>query len=179
MFVPKERSQILRWRPSLPSGIPHATTQDDIYEGFFIPANTAVLTNIWGINHDPEEFDNPEVFDPTRFLRHPRGSKTSGGESSNTLSGRPVWTFGGGRRVCVGQDMAMQSLLLAMAKVVWCFDTEAASPEGVDTGINAFHGGMLLGPNPFKARFRVRGEDRKCIIEREWEKADTYLKGFE
>ncbi|KAI3330392.1 cytochrome P450 [Ustulina deusta] len=171
--------EVLRWRPSIPSGIPHATTQDDIYEGFFIPANTAVLTNIWGINHDPEEFDNPEEFDPTRFLRHPRGSKTNGGESSNTLSGRPVWTFGGGRRVCVGQDMAMQSLLLAMAKVVWCFDIEAASSEGVDTGINAFHGGMLLGPNPFQARFRVRGEDRKCIIEREWEKADTYLKGFE
>ncbi|TGJ80841.1 hypothetical protein E0Z10_g7912 [Xylaria hypoxylon] len=171
--------EILRWRPSLPSGIPHATTQDDTYEGLFIPANTAVLVNIWGINHDPEEFENPEVFDPTRFLRHPSGSKRSQGEYSNTPLGRPVWTFGGGRRVCVGQHMAQKSLLLTMAKVVWCFDIEAVSAGAVDTSVDAFHGGLLMGPKPWQASFRVRGEDRKSIIEREWEKADAYLKGFE
>ncbi|GAW24210.1 hypothetical protein ANO14919_137920 [Xylariales sp. No.14919] len=171
--------EVLRWRPGFASGIPHATTQDDMYEGSFIPANTAVLVNIWGINHDPEVFENPEVFDPTRFLRHPSDSQRSRGEDSKTLPGRRVWSFGGGRRACVGQDMAQKSLLLTTAKVVWCFDIEAASPDKIDTSVDGFQGGMLMGPKPWEARFRVRGEDRKCIIEREWEKADAYLRGFE
>ncbi|KAI3319462.1 cytochrome P450 [Xylariaceae sp. AK1471] len=175
--------EILRWRPGIASGIPHATTQDDTYEGFFIPANTTILMNIWGINHDPEEFDNPEVFDPTRFLHDPNGAKRGTGDvpndnSSNHLR-RPVWTFGGGRRVCVGQHMAQKSMLLTMAKVVWCFDIEAVSPDKLDMSINGFDTGLVTCPKPFEARFRVRGEDRKHIIEREWEKADAYLKQFE
>ncbi|KAI0532067.1 cytochrome P450 [Xylaria digitata] len=171
--------EVLRWRPSIASGIPHATTQDDVYEGFLIPANTAVLVNIWGINHDSEAFENPEVFDPTRFLRHPSGFKRSRGENSNSPLGRRVWSFGGGRRACVGQHLAQKSLLLTMAKVVWCFDIEAISPDRIDTSVDGFHAGMLMGPKPWQARFRVRGEDKKCIIEQEWKKADAYLKGFE
>ncbi|KAI1747043.1 cytochrome P450 [Xylaria castorea] len=171
--------ETLRWRPSFPSGIPHATTQDDTFEGFFIPANTTVILDIWGIHHDPNEFENPEVFDPTRFLRHLSGSKTSSDKSSISPLGRQVWTFGAGRRVCPGQEMAMRSLLLTAAKVVWCFDVEAISLHEIDTSINAFHGDMLMGPKPFQARFRVRGEHRRRIIESEWEKADAYLKAFE
>ncbi|KAJ8122063.1 hypothetical protein ONZ43_g1645 [Nemania bipapillata] len=171
--------EIFRWRPGIPSGIPHATTQDDTYEGFFIPANTMVILNVEEIDHDSEEFDNPEEFDPTRFLRHATGSRTSLAQSSDGHARRPVWTFGGGRRVCPGQVMAQRSLLLTMAKVVWCFDIEAVSPDELDTSVNGFHGGMTQGPKPFQARFRVRGEDRKRIIEREWEKADAYLKRFE
>ncbi|KAJ2991533.1 hypothetical protein NUW58_g2480 [Xylaria curta] len=170
--------EVLRWRPSLASGIPHATTQDDIYEGHFIPANTAIIMNIWGINHDPEVFEKPEVFDPTRFLRHPSGSKTSADGGSGPL-GRPVWTFGAGRRVCVGQEMARGMLLLTAAKLVWCFDIEAVSPDEIDTSINGFHGGMVLGPKAFQARFRVRGEHRRRVIEQEWANADAYLQRFE
>jgi cytochrome P450 len=29
--------EVMRWRPVLPLGIPHAATKDDIYEGYFIP----------------------------------------------------------------------------------------------------------------------------------------------
>ena len=36
----------LRWRPALPLGIPHATTEDDCYEGMFIPKGTICLVNI-------------------------------------------------------------------------------------------------------------------------------------
>ncbi|KAH8165982.1 hypothetical protein CIB48_g2266 [Xylaria polymorpha] len=171
--------ETLRWRPSFPSGIPHATTEDDIYEGFFIPANTTVILDIWGIHHDADEFENPEVFDPARFLGNLSGSKTSFDESSMTALGRQVWTFGAGRRVCPGQDMAMRSLLLTTAKLVWCFDIEAVSLHEIDTSIDAFHGDMLMRPKPFQARFRVRGEHRRRIIESEWEKADAYLKAFE
>lgn len=93
MCETNEKGQTLRWRPSFPSGIPHATTEDDIYEGFFIPANTTVILDIWGIHHDADEFENPEVFDPARFLGNLSGSKTSFDESSMTALGRQVWTL--------------------------------------------------------------------------------------
>ncbi|KAI0403797.1 cytochrome P450 [Xylaria palmicola] len=169
--------EVLRWRPSLASGIPHATISDEEYEGFFIPANTMVIMNIWGINHDPEAFDNPEVFDPSRFLRHPSGFRA--GPSGDSNHSRPLWTFGAGRRVCLGQNTAHRSLLLTAAKVAWCFDIEAVSPDEIDTSVNGFQAGMLMTPKPFRARFRVRGEHRRRIIEQEWEQADAYLKGFE
>jgi cytochrome P450 len=176
------KPQVVRWRPGIASGIAHATTQDDTYEGFFIPANTPIVMNIWGINHDPEEFDHPHVFDPTRFLQNPNGSKRGSDDAPNDNGSsslrRPVYTFGAGRRVCVGKDMAKKSMLLTMAKVVWCFDIEAVSADELDTGMRGFHSGLLITPKPFKARFRVRGEDRKRIIEREWEKADAYLNQF-
>ncbi|KAI0467745.1 cytochrome P450 [Xylaria cf. heliscus] len=171
--------ETLRWRPSFPSGLPHATTQDDIYEEFFIPANTTIILDVWGIHHDPDQFRSPEVFDPTRFLGHLSDSELSSDEKSTNPLGRQIWTFGAGRRVCPGQEMAQRSLLLTAAKIVWCFDIEAASLYEIDTSIDGFHGDMLLGPKPFQARFRVRGEQRSRIIKSEWEKADAYLKAFE
>lgn len=34
-----------RWHPSLPGGIPHLTTEDDVYNGMFIPKGSLVMAN--------------------------------------------------------------------------------------------------------------------------------------
>lgn len=39
--------EVLRWRPVGPIGLPHQTSQDDTYEGYFIPKGTLVLLNFW------------------------------------------------------------------------------------------------------------------------------------
>jgi len=47
--------EILRWRPPGPLGVPHLTTQDDIYKGYFIPKGRSSLINYgvrpWGLTH--------------------------------------------------------------------------------------------------------------------------------
>ena len=35
-----------RWRPVAPTGIAHAVTQDDYYEGYYIPKGATVYANI-------------------------------------------------------------------------------------------------------------------------------------
>ncbi|KAG6365793.1 hypothetical protein INS49_007404 [Diaporthe citri] len=50
----------LRWKPSIAeTGIPHATAEDDEFEGYHIPAGTVVTYNNWGIANDPTEYDQP------------------------------------------------------------------------------------------------------------------------
>ena len=39
--------ELTRWHVSLPMGLPHATVDDDEYNGHFIPAGTIVNVNIW------------------------------------------------------------------------------------------------------------------------------------
>ena len=61
--------ELLRWNPPVPTGFPGRATQDDVYRGYFIPAGTIVMGNIWAIFRDPNVYPDPEVFNPDRFLK--------------------------------------------------------------------------------------------------------------
>ena len=50
------------------TGIPHALTTDDEYEGYQLPAGTVVTWNNWAIAWSAEDYDQPERFLPERFL---------------------------------------------------------------------------------------------------------------
>lgn len=39
--------EILRWHPVAPIGVPHMTTEDDIFNGHLIPKGALIITNIW------------------------------------------------------------------------------------------------------------------------------------
>ena len=39
--------EVLRWHVVSPLGLPHVSLEDDVYEGYFIPAGTIVNTNMW------------------------------------------------------------------------------------------------------------------------------------
>lgn len=136
--------------------------------------------NIWAIQHDPNEYEEPEAFRPERFLHHPLGLKTAGApKMAAAEAGRkPTYGFGGGRRVCAGQRMAENSMLLTMAKLLWSFDI--VGPANLDTSVDtAFKDAILTGPKIFPVDFRVRGVTRRMVILSEWTKADGYLKAYE
>ena len=46
-YVDAMCKELLRWRLVLPLGVAHATTEDDVYKGYFIPKGTTVLPNTW------------------------------------------------------------------------------------------------------------------------------------
>jgi hypothetical protein len=67
-YVGSILKEVLRWAPASPFGLFHCTAKSDVYKGFFIPAKTGIMANIWGIMHDDAVYSNPFSFDPTRFL---------------------------------------------------------------------------------------------------------------
>lgn len=39
--------ELMRWRPPVPLGVPHAVIQDDVYKGYMMPKGSIVIANIW------------------------------------------------------------------------------------------------------------------------------------
>jgi hypothetical protein len=63
---------------------------------------------------DPNLFDDPETFNPSRFLtpQKPAGNWNGKVESDFTIP------FGFGRRVCPGMHVALQSIFVSLARCV-------------------------------------------------------------
>jgi len=165
--------EVLRWRPvAVLGGTPHASTEDDNYEGYYIPAGTTVLGNSWAINLNEEYYPNPHHFDPSRFLERTAAEKTW--KSHPAKSGHS--SFGWGRRICPGADLAANSLFIALAKILWAFNLLAS--KGVTYDTFAYTEGFNIRPQKFVCEIRVRSEGHKKVLEREVEYAEKVLETF-
>ena len=108
-------SESLRWRTvTILGGIPHTPVHDDSYRGYVIPSGAWVTGNLWSIHRNPEDFPDPDVFNPERFLDAKRPFPTKRGHSA----------FGWGRRQCSGQPLAEQGLFLSMARILWAYEIQ-------------------------------------------------------
>jgi cytochrome P450 len=97
-------------------------TQDDWYEGHFLPKNTIFIANTWSIHHDDSQYENPEQFIPERWLDNEFGTKhavaAAAGDAADNDHRRTTYVFGAGRRVCPGQQMGQISLVSARIVVL-------------------------------------------------------------
>lgn len=57
-----------RIRSVIPTGIPHATTEDVELFGFRIPEGAMIMPFQWGIHMNPNIWNNPDEFNPRRFI---------------------------------------------------------------------------------------------------------------
>ena len=46
-YVSALLKELLRWTCPLPFGIPRRVMEDDIYRGYYIPAGSTVVGNVW------------------------------------------------------------------------------------------------------------------------------------
>ncbi|KAH9054048.1 cytochrome P450 [Lactarius deliciosus] len=114
--------EILRWAPSVPFGLPHASTEDDWYEGMFIPKGTICLQNMRTLNFNPEVYgNNVAEFDPARYL-------DENGQVKVLMVDREEghMSFGFGRRICPGRFVAEGTLAIDMATLLWAMRFERA-----------------------------------------------------
>ncbi|EXJ63653.1 uncharacterized protein A1O5_11414 [Cladophialophora psammophila CBS 110553] len=149
----------LRWMPPMVYAAPHATTVDDEYMGYRIPAGASVIPNVWYITQDPKRTPHPRVCDPTRHMNNLQ-SEFQSAKSSN-VSERHNFVFGAGRRLCQGTYIAERSLFLDL----WM------KKANITPDINVLRGGAAIAPAPFKVIIKPRSKERADLICGVW--ADT------
>jgi cytochrome P450 len=111
--------EVHRYAPIGSLGVPHATTEDDFYNGH-IPRGTIVFPNLIALSRDPDVYANPDEFMPERFL----GDDLHASASANhpDYRKRDHCHYGFGRRVCQGIFVAEATLYITMARTIWAFD---------------------------------------------------------
>lgn len=115
--------ETMRWRPAVPTGIPHNVIKDDNYNGYHIPAGSTLHAFEWSISRDPEVFPDPDAFNPLRWL------DASFPTFREPLTKYPTITsysqFGYGRRICQGQGVVDADLFVGLGSVAWLFSVKA------------------------------------------------------
>lgn len=152
-------SEIYRWNPAAPLGVAHRLTQDDIYEGHFIPEGTTVIPNIWAMLHDENVYPNPMVFNPERFMPSQPSPSQNPESSDMPLNPDPrLFAFGFGRRICVGQHFADSALFIAISSLLSTLTFSKA--RDLETGElidpEVVYPSFVGHPKPFRCSIAVR-----------------------
>ncbi|KAF2632514.1 cytochrome P450 [Macroventuria anomochaeta] len=119
--------ELIRWRPPVPTGIPHYLTQDDEYNGFHIPKGSTIHPLEWAISRDPEIYPDPETFNPLRWLKPEYPTYKEPLTQFPTIINSSQ--FGYGRRLCQGQTVADEDLFIGIGSVAWLFNISKRSSD--------------------------------------------------
>ncbi|KAL2828860.1 cytochrome P450 [Aspergillus pseudoustus] len=165
--------ETLRWRPVNKFGMMHATSEDDWYEGHFIPKGSVVILNWWAIHRNPELYADPDEFRPERYLNHP----LSAAEYINSADpyARDHFTYGAGRRVCPGVHVAERSLYINIARVLWGFTIQkkrGADGQLLEPTMSMVRGFLSI-PNPFPSDIKPRSAHHARLIQTVWKDAEA------
>lgn len=82
--------------------------EEDVIDGYRIPAEADVFISPYVTQHLPEFWDKPDEFNPERF-------------DPNLKSGRhkmAYYPFGGGPRLCIGRDFALMEATLLLPMIL-------------------------------------------------------------
>ena len=112
--------EIFRLHPAAPVLVPRESLEDIIIDGYNIPAKTRIYVNAWGMGRDPKLWENPETFEPERFVG-----------SSIDFKGQDfeLIPFGAGRRSCPAIIFGIATVEIALAQLLHSFDWEL--PPGI------------------------------------------------
>ncbi|KAE8140134.1 cytochrome P450 [Aspergillus pseudotamarii] len=161
-------NEVLRWNPVVQIGIMHATTEDDIYEGYLIPKGASIVPNIWAFAHDPDVYSDPMSFRPERFLA----------SDGHTPERDPhTLVFGFGRRICPGRPLVDFNSFLTIARSLAVFQIRKAMKDGreIDPIID-YQEGIVGHLSPFEVSIQSRSTEHEALI-RSIEVEDSISRG--
>ncbi|KAI4314853.1 hypothetical protein L6164_027720 [Bauhinia variegata] len=109
--------------------------KDVRYKGYDIPCGWKVLPVIAAVHLDPSLFDQPQHFNPWRWLQNSssnRGGSSAGCPSTSTSTasmGNNFMPFGGGPRLCAGSELAKMEMAVFIHHLVLNYHWELADTD--------------------------------------------------
>lgn len=119
--------EAMRIYPPVPVFSREAIETDEI-DGHTIPAGADVLMSQYVVHRDPDVWDDPMAYRPSRF-------------EPGAHDDRPTYSyfpFGGGPRMCIGRQFSLMEARLILARVVATHRlSRVEPPEGEDVGVSS------------------------------------------
>ncbi|KAL2101312.1 hypothetical protein ACEWY4_003073 [Coilia grayii] len=124
----------------VPLSLPHTTSCDAYFQGYFIKKGTTVIPLLTSVLRDESEWAKPYVFHPEHFLD----------DQGRFVKREAFLPFSAGRRACLGESLARMELFLFFSSLLQRFRFTA--PPGVleDELDLTPTVGLTLTPSPHK-----------------------------
>ncbi|KAK9961643.1 hypothetical protein ABG768_007057 [Culter alburnus] len=124
----------------VPMNLPHKTSCDVHFNGYFIKKGTTVIPLLTSVLKDPSEWEKPNSFYPEHFLD----------EKGQFVRRDAFMAFSAGRRVCLGESLARMELFLFFTSLLQSY--RFTTPPGVSGDDLDLKGivGITLNPSPHK-----------------------------
>lgn len=128
--------EILRMSSFLPFALPHCTTRDTSVAGYPLPKGSIVFANLWGCSRDPNYFDQPNEFNPYRFMDDRR---------QNVVRSPCFLAFSAGDRKCPGESYAKSVLFLVLGTLLQKVVLRNGTEDPIEDTF-----GLTVRPKPYK-----------------------------
>ncbi|KAK3434147.1 hypothetical protein EUGRSUZ_D01680 [Eucalyptus grandis] len=92
--------------------------EDTTVGGYYVPAGTTAMINMWAITRDPKVWEDPLEFTPERFV----GRDDAAAEFSVFGSDGRLAPFGSGRRVCPGKALGLTTVTYWLGRLLQEFE---------------------------------------------------------
>lgn len=147
-----------RWKPALPLSIVRRTKSADFYKGYYIPAETIVLPNVWAISKDDKSGIPPEEFSPERHLAT---------YVKETCIDPYSYVFGFGRRICPGKHLGDDILFLLLSNIVFAVNiSKKCDANGKEVPLPpSYSPGLISFPEHFEVNISPASKEAISVIK--------------
>ncbi|KAF7351726.1 Cytochrome P450 [Mycena sanguinolenta] len=154
--------EIMRWKVIAPIALLHQLTNDEEYNGYFLPAGTMVVPNSYECARDESIFPDPEEFRPERFTD---GVElfTNIVEPLSHLLPTSVWP---------GRQISDSTLWITIVSTLYVFDIrKAIGPDGqpIEPDLVLANSTITSFPKPFVCDFIPRSAQHIEILNATYE----------
>ncbi|KAM5165068.1 cytochrome P450 2C5-like [Mantella aurantiaca] len=114
--------EIQRFGNIVPTNIPHCTSQDVNFRGYFLPKGTHVIPLLTSVLFDETHFKRPKEFNPEHFLD----------ADGNFMKNEAFLPFSAGKRSCIGETLVKMELFIFFVRLLQTFTFQALPGTKLD-----------------------------------------------